>query len=861
MTQKNIPAISDLSGTRFFLERPRIHGLLEKALEKSAVVINAGAGYGKTYAVSSFLRQRSETSVWVQFSELDNEPWHFWENYTHALGRCKPQAEKDLLESGFPETARQFERWRDVVYRNFSKPEKYVVVTDDFHTIKSKVVLEFVDRSLLTPIPNRTTFFIGRSEPELNIISAMAKGYLCRIDAEDLLFSLEETTALFNMWGLELRQEEIAEIHRDTEGWAMALGVLETEIQKNGGKYARHVFERETFKFLEDNIFASIPCEIQNYLVKLSLLGQWPIDLLEKTAVELPPQYRDRQALLGELGKLGAVIRYDYYLQGYHIHQIFLDYLKEKQRELSQNEMRKVCEIAGKWCLENNLKMEAALNFERAGDYAALLDIVNTFPRFVSQATAASLLDIIERLISQADKNIDDFHFIYLKWMVRGRLLMSLVRYDEARAVFEESIRYFEPLPASPETARILAEAWNCLGVIILSKRRFDTGESCLPALAKSADYYRQYPWPVQSPMLMGYLGTYLSQIGYPVAPGDFERRVRAYADNVPLMGNAVNGFIYGQDELVRTELTYYRGEIDAAEQYARRAIIKSTNRYYDIYHRGIFYLLRISLYRGSPEEFQEAWKQHEVLRSAGDYLDRDAICDIVEGWVYSQLGEPYKAAAWLRGQFEANDFIFQNYKSVVKAKCLYAEKQFAETVAFLGLPEHNDSIRSFLLGMLEMNCIEAAAWYQLGEEKAALEVLEKTWEAAASNDLDMPFIELGQDMRNLISFALESDSSISRPWLENIRSRASAYGKNLAAVAEQQRGGRAESSAKVFLTRQERTVLQGLSRGQSREEIADAAGQSLSTVKNIISRICEKLGAVNRADAVRIATNMGILN
>jgi LuxR family maltose regulon positive regulatory protein len=504
--------------------------------------------------------------------------------------------------------------------------------------------------------------------------------------------------------------------------------------------------------------------------------------------------------------------------------------------------------------------MEAALHFERAGNYAALLDIVNTFPRFVPQAAAASLLDIVERLINRNGANTGDFHFNYLKWIVRGRLFMSLAQYDNARAVFEESIRYFEPKPVSAESARLLAEAWNCLGVIILSKRRFNTGESCLPAFSKSAQYYRQYPWPVRGSMPMGYLGTYLSQIGYPVAPGDFERRVNTYADNVPLMGNAVNGFIYGQDELVRTELAYYRGDVDSAEQHARMAVIKSTNHYYDIYHRGIFYLLRISMYRGSPEEFQEAWKLHETLRSTVDYLDRDAICDIVEGWMYAQLGKPQKAASWLRGHFEANDFIFQNYKSVVKAKCLYAEKQFAETVEFLGLPEHNNSIRSFLLGMLEMDCLEAVSLYQMGEKKAALEVLEKTWKAAAPNDLDMPFIELGQDMRNLVSFALVSGSSIPRLWLESIRDLSSAYGKNIAAVAERY-GSKVESEEPVFLTRQERAVLNGLSRGQSRKQIAIETNQSLSSVKIVISRLCRKLGAVNRTDAIRKAAEMGIFD
>ena len=159
---------------------------------------------------------------------------------------------------------------------------------------------------------------------------------------------------------------------------------------------------------------------------------------------------------------------------------------------------------------------------------------------------------------------------------------------------------------------------------------------------------------------------------------------------------------------------------------------------------------------------------------------------------------------------------------------------------------------------MLDMNCLEAAARFRLGDEKNALALLETTYQAAASNSLCVSFIELGHDMRLLASAAINTGSAIPRQYLEELRSRASAYGKNLFAIAEQLRE-REKPGEKIYLTRQERTVLHGLSRGQNREEIAAAAGLSLGAVKNVISRACEKLGAVNSADAVRIALSKNL--
>jgi LuxR family maltose regulon positive regulatory protein len=126
-----------------------------------------------------------------------------------------------------------------------------------------------------------------------------------------------------------------------------------------------------------------------------------------------------------------------------------------------------------------------------------------------------------------------------------------------------------------------------------------------------------------------------------------------------------------------------------------------------------------------------------------------------------------------------------------------------------------------------------------------------------------MPFIELGEDMHTLARAALaeaaEKKSPIPRPWLESIRSKALIYAKKLSVAAEQYQA-RQKSQALTALSFREMEVLNDLSQGLTREEIAGDAGLSLSTVKNIITSIYAKLGALNRADAVRIAGSAGLI-
>jgi DNA-binding NarL/FixJ family response regulator len=101
--------------------------------------------------------------------------------------------------------------------------------------------------------------------------------------------------------------------------------------------------------------------------------------------------------------------------------------------------------------------------------------------------------------------------------------------------------------------------------------------------------------------------------------------------------------------------------------------------------------------------------------------------------------------------------------------------------------------------------------------------------------------------------------SPIPRPWLESIRSKALIYAKKLSVAAEQYRTVR-NSQVLTALSFREMEVLKGLSQGLTREEIAGDINFSVSTVKNVIAGLYAKLGAHNRADAIRIAGSTGLI-
>jgi LuxR family maltose regulon positive regulatory protein len=288
--------------------------------------------------------------------------------------------------------------------------------------------------------------------------------------------------------------------------------------------------------------------------------------------------------------------------------------------------------------------------------------------------------------------------------------------------------------------------------------------------------------------------------------------------------------------------------------------------------NRALFFLLRISLHTGDLAEIENIFQQLENQLEQKDYYNRFILHDIVSGWFYAQIGSVSRTAPWLRNSFEKSELsdLFRPFETLVKAKCAYAEKRYGAVLQILEKQNTRKGLESFYLGKLEAALLRSAARCHLENSAGALADLEEACGMASPFSFDMPFIELGEDMCLLAGMALSSGkNSALSDWFDKIQSRASAYGKKTGIVGEsfRQPGGEQafernlpEDPPPPILRRREAVVLWALSQGFTRDEIARQEQISLNAVKENIKNLYDKLGALNRADAIRIADSMGLL-
>jgi LuxR family maltose regulon positive regulatory protein len=850
----------------YYLERPRLTKIIEEALQNPVVAVVAGQGYGKTSSIYSFLDHYPSVSVWVQLSERDNICQRFWEDLCACIALRNAGLGDAMMKIGFPDTERLYDLFFSMIeqaIRSISLP-RYVLVYDDFHTIDNPVVLHFFDRILSFPFSYMTVILISHTEPRIKILPLLSKGFLAKITTEDLRFTKEEIATYFTGRGFKISPKDLDSLYRDTEGWPQLLSLAAQNVEIQDGRfcYSPELIKPAIFKMIEDSFFSSIDKKTRKFLIKLSLTEHWPLELLG-----------EMDGLGKGLEKLSRFISYDSYLNGYRIHRLLIEFLKEKQGELSREEQREMFLKSARWCLENNLRMDAAAYYEKARNYRGFIELYFSYPVLIPGETASFLFAVVERMLAEADRDPSPPDssdgdnrgaLLYLRYALRPKLLTAMNRFEEAAAVCHGAIAKFEILPSSAVNIRILSSVYISLGFIQIFTCRFTKTYHFSPYFEKGYGYSQTYNLRADRNAGQGTIPSYICQVGSPAEAGEYEEFLYNIGPAISLMEKFSNGFMAGLDSLGWCEYYYYKGYLGEAENYARQAIIRARENHQDeVENRGLFFLLRIAIHSGNSSEIENLCRQIKVQSETGDFQNRSIICGMEYAWFYAQTGSTALPGSSFRGSSDEveGDSVYYPLEALVQAKCFFAENRCRAALEILERWKGRRSPRSCLVEKLEMTALEAVCCLRLKRRAESLEKLEKAWALSAANGLDMPFIELGEDMRLLIAAALEEDSSrIPRGWLETMRSRAAAYSKMLAAAVSALEYQNDLQNSGTVLRRSEAAVLQALSRGFTREEIARREGLSLYGVKEIIKNLYQKLSAVNRADAVRIAVDRGLL-
>ncbi len=368
------------------VHRPQLLQVLNEHVDLGLSVITAPAGYGKTSLVCDWLAHNHLPYCWFSIDQKNNQPSSFWTYVCAALKRVDAgitnKAEL-FLENSFIEDYSLISdaliEALEKITRKWDRPQKIIMVLDDFHHINHKQILEPLQR-FLDYLPSWVHVLItSRNLPELNIPSRASKMKAHVIYSRNLAFSADQMADfLQSKLSLHLDSDELQSIYDKTEGWAAAIQLAGIAI-KSGASLANFnerpdiallnmrensVLQQDSLlaDFLFEEVFLQLDEPLRQVLLGLSVVDNFNAPLSD--AIN---KVSNSETLIKTLLDAGLfVVRLNNEYNGYRLHALFRDWLfdygqKTAKDHLLQCQQRAIGWLNAHECYDDALNLAFAI--------------------------------------------------------------------------------------------------------------------------------------------------------------------------------------------------------------------------------------------------------------------------------------------------------------------------------------------------------------------------------------------------------------------------------------------------------------------------------------------------------------------
>jgi LuxR family maltose regulon positive regulatory protein len=375
------------------LLRPRLLKSLQKQQDKKLILILGQAAQGKSTLAASYVSTSPTPSAWINLAPEDTDAVSIYHLLGHALQRVLPDVNFSsaltypAIALGPREEGNLYRDWLHVLLAGITTPVQIVLDGLDRLAFES-TALDLV-QVLLAELPAGVRLLIlSREIPLLPLQGLSERKELFIMTNADLAFNLEETTNYFHqIRHFHISSDLVRRIHQLTEGWIGGLvlfcdsldWVPENQRERYVSQELAGKFIWNIFQYFGEKVLAQLPREVQEFLIKSSIL-----DVVEPDFVEEAMGLANPQAILDGLVQRNLFIQAIYDKKGgwsYKYHPLFKEFLQGKFQTLmvreqqmdsyyqaaSLSERRADLENAVRFYLRAQAYPEAAHAVEKAG--------------------------------------------------------------------------------------------------------------------------------------------------------------------------------------------------------------------------------------------------------------------------------------------------------------------------------------------------------------------------------------------------------------------------------------------------------------------------------------------------------------
>jgi len=354
---------------------------LAREVSRPVVSVVAPAGYGKTTLLAQWAERSRQAVAWVSVDELDNDPKVLLTYVAEALNAVEPVGERvfDALASPASSVPGSVVPRLSSAFSSMISP--VVLMLDDVHLLHDAECRAALS-VLADHVPGGSQLVLaGRAEPPLRIPRLRAEGKLAEIGPADLSLTAEEAASLLRAAEVVLGDEDMAELHRRSEGWAVGLYLAALYLREGGSPRGVAASfggdDRFVSEYVEAEFLARISSSQRAFLTRTAALERMCGPLCE-AVLDLP----------GSGGTLAEVARsnlllvpLDHRREWYRYHHLFRDMLLAELERREPGLAPALRRRAAAWYLQHDLPEEALEYSILAGDVDSVARLVQTLWR------------------------------------------------------------------------------------------------------------------------------------------------------------------------------------------------------------------------------------------------------------------------------------------------------------------------------------------------------------------------------------------------------------------------------------------------------------------------------------------------